>query len=93
MRNEINQMRGKNKSPSKQPKSDNDSTILVNELEASSNEKNIEIVSNSKTTKMNQRSLSPAKYKNSGTSSGNKYVHYEYRHPGTFVILIFHYKN
>jgi hypothetical protein len=86
LRNEIDQMRGKKNSPNKKIRLDSDSTFLANELYTTPAEKNIEVTSsynNLKTT--NYKTHSPTKRKANYGNLDNKYIHKEYRHPGTFV--------
>jgi hypothetical protein len=87
LRNEIDQLRGKNNSPNKLKKSvGEDSTLLVNEIETLPTEKITGILSNNYYPKTkNQKSISPVKRRKNYGIDENKYVHCEYRHPGTFV--------
>ena len=87
LRNEMDQLRGKKKSPNKLRKSiGEDSTLLVNEIETLPTEKSLGIFSNNIFSKTkSQSSLSPIKKKKHYNQNENKYIHCEYRHPGTFV--------
>jgi len=87
LRNEIDQMVGKKKSPNKRIRVDSDSNFLANELETISGEKNLEITANYNTVKTsNHKTQLPSKKKSKFGSLDDKFIHKEYRHPGTFVI-------
>jgi len=87
LRNEIDQLRGKKKSPNKLKRSiGEDSTLLLNQIETLQTEKTLGIFPNNFNTKtISQSSLSPIKKKKNYNKNENKYLHCEYRHPGTFV--------